>query len=48
VGSFGDWDWRAELAQVSAPVLTIHGDHDALALEGASPHFSPAGYSGRR
>lgn len=35
VGSFGDWDWRAELAEVSAPVLTIHGDHDALPLEGS-------------
>jgi proline iminopeptidase len=35
VGSLGDWDWRPELSRVAIPVLTIHGDYDALPLDGA-------------
>lgn len=35
VGSFGDWDWRPELSKITIPVLTIHGDYDALPLDGA-------------
>jgi proline iminopeptidase len=31
--SLGDWDWRAELEKVKAPVLVIHGDEDAIPLE---------------
>jgi len=33
--SLGDWDWRAELEGLEVPVLTIHGDHDALPLAGS-------------
>jgi pimeloyl-ACP methyl ester carboxylesterase len=35
VGSLGNWDWRPELSKVEIPVLTIHGDYDALPLDGA-------------
>lgn len=30
--SLGDWDWRAELKGVKAPVLVIHGDEEAIPL----------------
>ncbi len=30
--SLGEWDWRAELARVDAPVLIIHGDEDAIPM----------------
>ena len=31
-GSLGDWNWTAGLAKVSAPVLVIHGDEDAIPM----------------
>jgi proline iminopeptidase len=31
-GSLGDWNWTAELARVTAPVLIIHGDEDAIPM----------------
>lgn len=33
-GSFGDWDWREELATVEAPVLLLMGDHEGWPLTG--------------
>jgi proline iminopeptidase len=31
-GSLGDWDWTAALKRVSAPVLIIHGEEDAIPM----------------
>jgi proline iminopeptidase len=31
-GSLGDWNWTADLAKVTAPVLVIHGDEDAIPM----------------
>jgi proline iminopeptidase len=33
-GSFGDWDWRAPLATVQAPVVLLYGDHEIWPLVG--------------
>jgi len=33
--SFGDWDWRPQLGSLSLPVLVIHGDYDAVPLDGS-------------
>ncbi|HUJ12333.1 MAG TPA: alpha/beta fold hydrolase [Thermoanaerobaculia bacterium] len=30
--SLGDWDWTADLKKVSAPVLIIHGEEDAIPM----------------
>jgi proline iminopeptidase len=34
LGSFGEFDWRARLAEVKAPRLVIHGAQDNIPLEG--------------
>lgn len=34
LGSFGDFDWRARLAEVKTPRLVIHGAQDNIPLEG--------------
>ena len=31
-GSLGDWDWTAGLKRVTAPVLIIHGEEDAIPM----------------
>ncbi len=31
-GSLGDWNWTADLAKVTAPVLIIHGEEDAIPM----------------
>jgi proline iminopeptidase len=31
--SLGDWDWTADLVRVSAPVLVIHGEEDAIPMK---------------
>jgi proline iminopeptidase len=31
-GSLGDWDWTADLKRVTAPVLIIHGEEDAIPM----------------
>jgi len=31
-GSLGDWDWTADLKKVTAPVLIIHGEEDAIPM----------------
>ena len=31
-GSLGDWNWTAELANVKAPVLIIHGEEDSIPM----------------
>jgi proline iminopeptidase len=31
-GSLGDWDWTADLKQVTAPALIIHGEEDAIPM----------------
>lgn len=33
--SLGDWDVRNDLAELRAPLLTIHGDHDPIPMESA-------------
>jgi len=35
ITSFGDWDFREKISQLEMPVLTIHGDYDAIPLESA-------------
>ena len=35
LGSFGDYDWRDELAALSIPRLVIHGREDGIPLAGA-------------
>jgi len=35
MGSFGDWDWRADIAKLAIPLLVIHGDHDTFPLDGS-------------
>jgi len=35
LGSIGKWDWRELAKSIKVPVLTIHGDHDTLPMEGA-------------
>jgi proline iminopeptidase len=30
--SLGDWDWTAALKKVTAPVLIIHGEEDAIPM----------------
>jgi proline iminopeptidase len=35
MASLGEWDWRAPLRTLKAPVLVIHGSRDVLPLEGA-------------
>lgn len=35
LGSFGDYDWRDELASLEVPRLVIHGADDAFPLEGS-------------
>ena len=35
--SFGEWDWRDDMARVQAPVLLIHGDRDG-SREGVRAH----------
>jgi proline iminopeptidase len=32
LGSLGDWNWTADLARVTAPVLVIHGEEDAIPM----------------
>jgi proline iminopeptidase len=34
LGSFGDFDWRADLSRVRIPRLVIHGERDNIPLEG--------------
>jgi len=31
--SLGDWNWTADLAKVTAPVLILHGEEDAIPME---------------
>lgn len=33
--SFGDYDWREELASLDVPRLVIHGEDEAFPLEGS-------------
>jgi proline iminopeptidase len=33
-GSFGEWNWRDELANVEVPVMLLYGDHEVWPLEG--------------
>lgn len=33
--SIGNWDWREKVKSLEVPVLTIHGDHDSIPMEGA-------------
>jgi proline iminopeptidase len=33
--SIGKWDWREKVKNLEVPVLTIHGDHDSIPMEGA-------------
>lgn len=33
--SIGKWDWREQVKDLDVPVLTIHGDHDSIPMEGA-------------
>lgn len=35
IESFGNWDFRDELSNITIPVLTVHGDYDAIPLESA-------------
>lgn len=35
IESFGDWDFRKELENITMPILTVHGDYDAIPLESA-------------
>lgn len=35
MGSFGDWDWRADIARLGVPLLVIHGDRDTFPLDGS-------------
>jgi proline iminopeptidase len=35
MGSFGDYDWRAELGSLEVPRLVIHGADDAFPVEGS-------------
>jgi proline iminopeptidase len=35
LGPSNDWDWRAEAASLEAPTLVIHGERDAVPLEGS-------------
>jgi proline iminopeptidase len=35
LGSIGEWDWRELAKGMKVPVLTIHGDHDTIPMEGA-------------
>lgn len=33
--SMGEWDWRRQAAELSAPTLVLHGDADFQAIEGS-------------
>jgi proline iminopeptidase len=33
--SIGKWDWRDKVKSLDVPVLTVHGDHDTIPMEGA-------------
>jgi pimeloyl-ACP methyl ester carboxylesterase len=33
--SLGDWDWRSDFGQVSAPVLIMQGDRDPIPMASA-------------
>lgn len=35
IESLGNWDFRKELSNITIPVLTIHGDYDAIPMESA-------------
>lgn len=35
IESFENWDFREELVNIKHPVLTVHGDYDAIPLESA-------------
>jgi pimeloyl-ACP methyl ester carboxylesterase len=35
MASLGEWDWRASVRSLKAPVLVIHGSRDVLPLDGA-------------
>lgn len=35
LNSIGKWDWRDKVKSLEIPVLTIHGDHDSIPMEGA-------------
>lgn len=35
MGSFGDWDWRPDIARLAMPLLVIHGDRDTFPLDGS-------------
>ncbi len=35
IESFGNWDFRKELSNITIPVLTVHGDYDAIPLDSA-------------
>ena len=37
-GSFGEWDWRAEVASVQAPVLLLYGAREGWGVEGVRPY----------
>jgi proline iminopeptidase len=37
-GSFGDWDWRDEVASVQAPVLLLYGAREGWGVEGVRPY----------
>jgi pimeloyl-ACP methyl ester carboxylesterase len=37
-GSFGDWDWRDEVASVEAPVLLLYGAREGWGVEGVRPY----------
>jgi proline iminopeptidase len=39
IESLGNWDFRDDLRKISIPVLTVHGDYDAIPLESAREWF---------
>ena len=38
--SVGKWDWREKVRSLDVPVLTIHGTHDSLPMEGSQTWVS--------
>ena len=37
-GSFGDWDWRNEVADVKAPVMLLYGAREGWGVDGVRPY----------
>ncbi len=35
IESFGEWDWRTRLSEFDVPLLTIHGEYDAIPMRSA-------------